>query len=264
MVLAMAVLLFQFPAATALGNAARGPISANPPVFGVKTAAALPSIPSVPAMSPASRPSTAANAANARTVLLSRANSELGVSTKPSASRTSTGGNAAHSAMTASMKPPAPVQPSSPPLRDANAPAAEPIIYSFHPPTGSITQLTGPSFSEVILPPPPFRSPYELPATHRRLWLALSTAEHSAATYDAWSTRRALAAGRIEADPLMRPFAGSTALYPAIQLVPLGLDYLAHRLQRSSGWTHRIWWVPQSAATVTFLFSGSYNVAHTN
>ena len=231
MVLATAILLLQFPLAITPANAANRPIRATRVGSAAITAPAAP-----------------ASATN----------------------------NAARPVATAPTKLPASAQPSRPASKDENASAAqpfaptdgyapaEPIIHSFQPPTGSIAQLTGPSFSDAILPPPPFRPPLELPATHRRLWLALSTAEHSAAAYDAWSTRRALAAGRIEADPLMRPFAGSIALYPAIQLVPLGLDYLAHRLQHSSGWTHRIWWLPQSAATVTFLFSGSYNVAHTN
>ena len=232
MVLATAVLLFQFPLAITPANAANRPIRVN------REASAVIST-SAPTVSAASMPAN------------------------PTAA--------------AATKPLAPVQPSSPASKDENASAvqpfapadgytstAEPLIHTFLPPTGSIAQLTGPSISEIILPPPPFRPPFELPATHHRLWLVLSTAEHSSATYDAWSTRRALAAGRIEADPLMRPFAGSAALYPAIQLVPLGLDYLARRLQRSSGWTRHIWWLPQSAATVTFLFSGSYNVAHTN
>ena len=213
MVLAMAVLLFQFPAATTLVNAGGSALNHIQPRHEAAPAAS------------AGRLSSAVPASPAR-------------------NRTS------------------PVQP--PIAAEGNLSVAEPIIHSFVPPTGSIAPLTGPSFSEAILPPPAFLLPYELPPTHRRLWLFLSAAEHSAATYDAWSTRRALAAGRIEADPLMRPFAGSSALYPAMQLVPFGLDYLALRMQRSSGWAHRLWWVPQSAATVTFLFSGSYNVAHTD
>jgi hypothetical protein len=115
-----------------------------------------------------------------------------------------------------------------------------------------------------VPPPPAFRPPDEAPVTHRRLWLVLSATEHGSATFDAWSTRNALSNGRSEADPLMRPFAGSPAIYGAIQVIPVGLDYLARRLQRSSGWTRHIWWAPQSAAAATFLFSGSYNVAHTN
>jgi hypothetical protein len=121
------------------------------------------------------------------------------------------------------------------------------------------------SMSDVYLPSPPaFRPPGEAPITHHRLRFLLSATEHSSAGYDAWSTRYALTHGRIEADPLMRPFANSSAIYGAIQVIPMGLDYVARRFQRSSGWTRHVWWVPQSAATVTFLFSGSYNVTHTN
>ena len=232
MVLATAVLLFQFPLAVTPAIAANRSIRASGEASAAMSAFAL--LGSAP-----DKPASAATAAFTKPLKPIQPSSTAPKNENASAAQ--------------------PVAPDN-----ASEPAAEPIIHSFLTPTGSIDQLTGPSFSEAILPPPPFRPPFELPATHRRLWLALSTAEHSAATYDAWSTRRALAAGRIEADPLMRPFAGSAALYPAIQLVPLGLDYLAHRMQRSSGWTRHIWWLPQSAATVTFLFSGSYNVAHTN
>lgn len=119
--------------------------------------------------------------------------------------------------------------------------------------------------TDLYMPPPPaFRPPDEAPITHRESWIFLSALEHSSAGFDAWSTRRALSSGRVEADPLMRPFAGSAAIYGAIQVIPIGLDYVARRFQRSSGWTHRIWWAPQAIASATFLFSGSYNVAHTN
>jgi hypothetical protein len=113
-------------------------------------------------------------------------------------------------------------------------------------------------------PPPDFRPFNEMTILQPKWWFLLGAAEHSSATFDAWSTRRALSAGRVEADPIMRPFAGSPAIYGAVQVIPVGLDYLARRLQRSSGWTRHIWWAPQSIATATSLFSGSYNVAHTN
>ena len=298
MVLAMAVLLFHFPAVTAVRNACIRPVcvtQARSEAELARNAAtcrtnaittAQPSNTPIPAIrvfplaaiiaSPKLHPDNLAWALKAEMAApLGTASDALAKRSAPRADTTTSPVNPSAGALT---KPRAPGQPfSAAPKNEKNAsagqpftptdgyaPAAQPITYSFVPPTGSIAQLTGPSFSEAFLPPPAFRPPFELPATHRRLWLFLSTAEHSAATYDAWSTRRALAAGRMEADPLMRPFAGSAALYPAMQLVPFGLDYLARRLQRSSGWAHRIWWVPQSAATVTFLFSGSYNVAHTN
>lgn len=116
----------------------------------------------------------------------------------------------------------------------------------------------------IYLPPPPaFRPQTETLRRPSRSFFILMATEHSAAGFDAWSTRQAVSQGRIEADPLMRPFAHSSAIYGAIQVFPLGLDFVAHRMQRSSGWTRHVWWVPQSLATATFLFSGSYNFAHT-
>lgn len=120
-----------------------------------------------------------------------------------------------------------------------------------------------PALSLFVPPPPAFR-PETAPVSHpSRAWFVLMATEHGAAGFDAWSTRQAVSQGRVEADPLMRPFAHSGAIYGAIQVVPLGLDYFARRMQRSSGWTRHVWWVPQSLATATFLFSGSYNFSHT-
>lgn len=120
------------------------------------------------------------------------------------------------------------------------------------------------SLSNIYLPPsPPFRPRIEPTERTNRLWFTLSVAEHSAAGFDAWSTRKAVSEGRAEADPMMRPFAHSAAIYGAIQVVPFGLDYIANRMHRSAGWTRHVWWVPQSAATAAYLFSGSYNVIHT-
>jgi hypothetical protein len=56
----------------------------------------------------------------------------------------------------------------------------------------------------------------------RRKWLALSIAQHSAATFDAWSTRQAISTGQYrELNPALRPFAGNASLYAAIQVGPL-------------------------------------------
>lgn len=101
-----------------------------------------------------------------------------------------------------------------------------------------------------------------MPETHpRRAWLLLSIAEHSAATFDAYSTRVAISKGAQEADPLMQPFAHSPALYGAIQVCPLVLDFAARRMERSQhSFLRRTWWVPQSAATGIFLFSGAHNI----
>jgi hypothetical protein len=101
-----------------------------------------------------------------------------------------------------------------------------------------------------------------LPESHpRRAWLMLSIAEHSAATFDAYSTRLAISKGASEADPMMQPFAHSPALYGAIQVCPLLLDFAARRMERSQhSFLRRTWWMPQTAATGIFLFSGVHNV----
>lgn len=98
--------------------------------------------------------------------------------------------------------------------------------------------------------------------TPRRLpWMILSAGQHGAAALDAYSTRRAITHGARETDPLMRPFAHSPAVYAAIQVGPVMLDIAARRMQRSHNnlWRHT-WWVPQSASTAIFLFSGTHNL----
>lgn len=104
-----------------------------------------------------------------------------------------------------------------------------------------------------------FIEPESLPS--RRKWLALAAAEHAAAAFDAYSTRRAVNLGAVEADPMMRPFAQSPAIYAAIQVAPVALDFAARRMQRSqNGFLRRTWWLPQSAAAGMFLFSGVHNL----
>lgn len=99
----------------------------------------------------------------------------------------------------------------------------------------------------------------------RRSWIALSIAQHSAAAFDAYSTRQAIAAGAVEDDPMMRPFAHSPGIYAAIQVGPAILDFVGRRMQRSqNSFLRRTWWVPQSAATGIFLFSGVHNMSVAN
>ena len=98
-----------------------------------------------------------------------------------------------------------------------------------------------------------------------RAWLALSLVQGSAATFDAYSTRQAIGHGAVEGDPLLRPFAHSGALYGAIQVGPVVLDYVARHMQRSeNNFFRRTWWVPQSLATAGFLVSGAHNMSVAN
>lgn len=125
------------------------------------------------------------------------------------------------------------------------------------------------SFSTIRVPdvkpakPERFIAAENIPS--RRTWMLLSITEHSAAAFDAYSTRRAIADGAVEDDPMMRPFANSPAIYAAIQIGPAILDFVARRMQRSQNALLRhTWWVPQSASAGMFLFSGVHNMGIAN
>ena len=93
-------------------------------------------------------------------------------------------------------------------------------------------------------------------------WLSLTLAQHGSAAFDAWSTRQALGSGNgYERDPLLRPFAKSAAIYPALQVLPFGLDYLSSRMVRSQNTiVRRFWWLPQTVSTVGFVWTGARNL----
>ena len=96
----------------------------------------------------------------------------------------------------------------------------------------------------------------------QRIWMSLGIAAHSAATFDAWTTRRAITtAGGQELNPLLKPFAGNASLYVAIQVGPLAMDYVARKMMYSRhGWVRSMWWVPQSASFAGSLFCGAHNL----
>jgi hypothetical protein len=100
----------------------------------------------------------------------------------------------------------------------------------------------------------------------RKLCYGLAFTGHSAAAFDAWSTRRAISGGYgTEANPLLRPFANSGALYAATQVSPLVMDYLGRRMMTSSHtWVRRMWWLPQTAGTGMSLAAGVHNVGLTH
>ncbi|MFY9531938.1 MAG: hypothetical protein WBC04_01560 [Candidatus Acidiferrales bacterium] len=112
--------------------------------------------------------------------------------------------------------------------------------------------------------PPGFQNPApERTIRHsQRLWWTLSIAQHSAATFDAWSTNRSIASGNHEANPLLKPFAGSAAIYGAIQAGPTAFDFLGRRMQRSQNrLVRRMWWVPQVVSTGASVFAGAHNLS---
>jgi hypothetical protein len=102
--------------------------------------------------------------------------------------------------------------------------------------------------------------PYETGAK-RKLWYALSFSGSGAAAFDAWSTRRAISGGYgTEANPLLRPFAHSGAMYAATQVSPLVMDFVGKRMMVSQHkWLRNMWWLPQSAGTSFSLYAGVHN-----
>jgi hypothetical protein len=96
----------------------------------------------------------------------------------------------------------------------------------------------------------------------RRNWLLLSITSHSAAAFDAYSTRRSVESGNVETNPFVKPFAGSPAIYAALQASPLVMDYAAFKMQRSKNRIIRhMWWLPQSTGTAMSIVSGAYNLS---
>jgi hypothetical protein len=96
----------------------------------------------------------------------------------------------------------------------------------------------------------------------RRLWFTLTIAQHGASTFDAWSTRRVISSGQCqEQNPLLKPFAENASLYATIQVGPLALDYLGHRMMKSQhGWARHAWWLPQALGTAVSLASAAHNL----
>lgn len=106
-----------------------------------------------------------------------------------------------------------------------------------------------------------FLSSYETPK-HNKLWYALSVAGHGGAAFDAWSTRRAISSGYgVEANPSLKPFAKSNAIYAATQVTPLLMDYVGHRVMFSRrNWVRRMWWVPQAVGASISFGAAIHNV----
>lgn len=107
----------------------------------------------------------------------------------------------------------------------------------------------------------------QLRAENRRkqmMWQGLVIATSGAATFDAWTTRRAISTyGAQELNPMLRPFAGNASLYAAIQVGPVLMDYVGKKMMYNSHpWVRRMWWVPQSASFVSSIFCGAHNLAY--
>jgi hypothetical protein len=105
------------------------------------------------------------------------------------------------------------------------------------------------------------RRPGETPR-QRKVWYGLMAAGHAGAAFDAWSTRRAISGGYgQEANPFLKPFASSNAIYAATQVSPAFMDYLGKRMMVSQNpWIRKLWWVPQVTGAGISFAAGAHNV----
>jgi hypothetical protein len=96
----------------------------------------------------------------------------------------------------------------------------------------------------------------------QKAWLGLAIAQHSAAAFDAWSTRRAITRGGAqELNPLLKPFAGNNSIYAATQVAPALLDLLGRRMMTSRhSVLRRTWWLPQVLGTAASVAGGMHNL----
>jgi hypothetical protein len=103
--------------------------------------------------------------------------------------------------------------------------------------------------------------PRETPR-QRKIWYGLMAAGHGGAAFDAWSTHRAVSGGYgQEANPFLRPFANSNAIYGVTQVSPAFMDYLGKRMMVSQNpWIRKLWWVPQTAGASLSFVAGAHNV----
>lgn len=100
--------------------------------------------------------------------------------------------------------------------------------------------------------------------THRQrvMWYGLMALGHGAASFDAWSTRLAISSGHAqEANPFLKPFANSNAIYAATQVSPAFMDFVGKRMMTSQNpWVRKLWWVPQAAGASVSFVAGAHNI----
>jgi hypothetical protein len=126
--------------------------------------------------------------------------------------------------------------------------------------TPAVTPVT-PASSPMVVKPAVMGRGYE-DAKQKKEWYALMIASSGAAVFDAWSTRRAISGGYgTEANPLLRPFSHSNAMYAATQVSPLVMDLIGRKMITSRHpLLRRLWWLPQSAGMTTSVMAGINNV----
>jgi len=135
-------------------------------------------------------------------------------------------------------------------------------------PTTTAEPIAPGSAPLAVRPGKPAFNPEDVSERQKKTWYALIAASSGAAAFDAWSTRRAVSSGYgVEANPFLRPFSHSGAMYAATQVSPLVMDLIGRKMMTSRyPLLRRMWWLPQSAGTGMSVFSGVHNVGvvHSN
>ncbi len=126
---------------------------------------------------------------------------------------------------------------------------------------GSVASVGQPIIKTAVIKPMKVSTVNEDHARNSRIWYSLVVFDHSAAAFDAYSTRQAIGHGGVELNPFLKPFADSAAIYPALQVWPTAMDFVGARMMHSNNRVlRRVWWVPQAASTVAFVSFGFHNL----
>jgi hypothetical protein len=120
-----------------------------------------------------------------------------------------------------------------------------------------------PSVALAIQPTKPAYTRPRETQRQRIAWYTLMATGHGAAAFDAYSTRLALSGNYgTETNPLLRPFAHSSALYAATQVSPALMDYIGKRMMVSENrWVRKMWWLPQVAGSGFSVAAGVHNMS---
>jgi hypothetical protein len=123
------------------------------------------------------------------------------------------------------------------------------------------TMAAAPILATPIVPEKKADANLKAQARNKKIWYSLSVVNHTAATFDAWSTRSSIQRGAQELNPMLKPFASSNALYATIQVAPFGMDYLGRRMMRShNSVVRKMWWLPQTASAAISFAAGIHNM----
>jgi hypothetical protein len=126
---------------------------------------------------------------------------------------------------------------------------------------GSVAAGGRPIIKAAVIKPARVSTVNQDPARNSRIWYSLVVFDHSAAAFDAYSTRQAIGHGGVELNPFLKPFADSAAIYPALQVWPTAMDLVGAKMMHSNNRVlRRVWWVPQAASTVAFVSFGFHNL----